>query len=117
MIGHHVGLRAEALQELARTGIPISEAAAREQREKAREWCDEEAVALWSQVIWRHYARSRYVLRQKPRSLALVAERVWGLLSGASLQDEPVEHPAQLEKHSLGPCSGDAVDAPVVEES
>lgn len=58
--GHHVGLRAEALALLASGGIPVAERTARDAREKAREWGDEEAVALWSRLLWRHHLRERY---------------------------------------------------------
>ena len=72
MIGHHVGLRAEALDLLRSQSIPMGEDYCRELREKAREWADAEAVALWSRLIWKHFAKSRYTGRQAPRTIVPV---------------------------------------------
>ena len=71
MTGHHVGLRAEAIDLLRDGGIPKSEAYCREHREKAREWGDDEAVALWTRLVWRHFAKPRYSGRQRPREIVV----------------------------------------------
>jgi hypothetical protein len=64
--GHHVGLRAEALDYMASGGIPPKEEHLRYKREQAREWGDADAVAYWSRLLWRHYVRGRYTGRRPP---------------------------------------------------
>jgi len=75
MTGYHVGLRAEALHELdrwSRSGNPgPTEEYIRAKREQAREFCDDEAVALWTRLLWKTCVRSRYKARQAPREIVL----------------------------------------------
>ena len=66
--GMHVGLRTEAADLLASGGIPPAEASLRLQRERAREWGDDESMAMWSRLLWRHYVKARYMRR--PRVVA-----------------------------------------------
>ena len=109
MIGVHAALRAEALDHLDKlhrssngSGGRMPEWQVRDKIALAREWCDDEAVALWSRVLWRLYVRGRYTLRQKPRGLALA-------------EHKPVDEPAELPKSALGARADDSVDASVVE--
>jgi hypothetical protein len=70
MRGFHVGLRKEAadfLEEHKNGAYPLREVYVRECREKAREFADDEAVALW--------ARVRYLRRpQRPPTTIAIPE-------------------------------------------
>jgi hypothetical protein len=103
--GCHALLRVEALdclEKLHRSsngdGGRRPEWQVRDKIALAREWCDDEAVALWSRVLWRLYVRARYTLRQRPRCLVL--------------QDAP-----EPPKHVLRSRPDDPVDAPIPEDS
>ena len=65
MTGHAYGLRVEA-QELLRARSdgrydvsrpPMSEAEMRSKVALARDFADDEAVALWSRLLWRYFVR------------------------------------------------------------
>ena len=58
---HAYGLRHEALELLARKRCPsrppMSEPEMRDKQARARELGDDEALALWSRLLWRHFLR------------------------------------------------------------
>lgn len=63
-MSEHYGLRQEAREMLAREKLPCSEEHARGQRDRARESEDDEAVAMWSRVLWRWFLREKRAARQ-----------------------------------------------------
>jgi len=79
MHGFHVGLRKEAYDWLTNRMGGLShpsEEYVREQREAARDFGDDEAVALWSQLLWKLYCKERYDRRKMraPTTLVLVSK-------------------------------------------